>query len=67
MEGLGESLRKLPTSINGWFDVELHMHSSAFETIRYVYKFDGGKYDAVSCDVVTKGRSTPCTFNWRER
>jgi len=22
LEGLGESLRKLPTSINGWFDVE---------------------------------------------
>ena len=76
LDGTGERLGKLNTFTKSWSDVELLEHDSAFSSIRYVYKFDGRKYQAVVCNVVqfadsaagkafTKPRYGPCTWDWK--
>lgn len=73
----GQRLHRLATKRHGWRDLELWQHDSAFQSIRYVYQFDGKEYRAIRCNVVQfadaltttafpKPIYNPCTWDWRE-
>lgn len=73
---IGQTLRKLTNRTNGWYDLELLKHDSAFASIYLVYQFDGSGYQPVRCFVLRfpfegddKVSSKPvrerCDWDWR--
>jgi hypothetical protein len=70
-----KKFERLTTHHNGLTDVAVWGHSSAFQSVRLVYRFAGDQYRAASCEVVTfegiEGRFKPplrtaCEFDWKE-
>jgi hypothetical protein len=73
----GVALNVLHHRTNGLFDIERWQHSSAFDSVRFVYGFDGREYKPSSCKVVEFGdiataeaypkpKYRECDWNWKE-
>ncbi|HEY4086608.1 MAG TPA: hypothetical protein VGM43_11755 [Bryobacteraceae bacterium] len=75
---IGQSLQRLNSSTNGWYDLELQQHSSATESVHVVYRFNGEAYQPARCfvlaypfdndgNVASTPTSRPCDWDWRKR
>ena len=51
LEGTAQTFTIQPTVTNGWHDIVLGMHGSAFETQLTLYKFDGTEYSRSACEM----------------
>jgi len=74
---IGNRLNALPSRTRGYSDLERWQHGSAFESDRFIHRFNGTEYTAVRCDSVefgsistskpySKPKYTPCTGDWRD-
>jgi hypothetical protein len=76
LDGIGSTLRRRSTTTQGWPDLVLWQHDTAFDGIELAYRFNGEEYRAVSCTVVEsanplngKRYSSPkksfCNWDWK--
>jgi Carboxypeptidase regulatory-like domain len=74
----GTELDRSPHRTHGYFDLIRWQHSSAFESVRFTYQFDGVNYRDTACNVVKfldresakeypKPRYAPCGWDWKDR
>lgn len=73
----GAQVNTVPHQTHGLLDLVRWQHSSAFESVRFLYEFDGREYEAVRCEVVEfadpstakqypKPKYMPCTWDWKQ-
>jgi|SRR5579862_2585646 len=72
LDASGNRVYRLSTKTNEWQDLTVRQHSSAFESIRMIYKYDGNTYRATACLEVDEAEGGPprprikdCSFDWR--
>ncbi len=54
----GNRLDRLPSSTQGWRDLELRQHASAFDEVRRTYQFEKTAYREAGCRVLRTGDPT---------